>query len=136
MRIGSIAAGSRRLAVDGDVYFDDELLVGDKVVIGISEGATNHRLTVDGKIACEEIRVQDSDDWPDYVFESTYRLQPLKEVHAYIQQEKHLPGIPSAAEISETGILIGEMQKKLLEKVEELTLHIIRLEAEIERLKK
>jgi hypothetical protein len=136
MRIGSIAAGTRRLAVDGDVYFDDDLLVGDNVVIGISEGATNHRLTVDGKIACEEIRVQDSDDWPDYVFEETYPLQSLKEVQAYIQREKHLPGIPSAAEISESGILIGDMQKKLLEKVEELTLHIIRLEAEIEKLKK
>ena len=48
------------------------------VVIGTSDGASNHRLTVDGKIACEEIRVQDSDDWPDYVFEETYPLQPLK----------------------------------------------------------
>lgn len=136
MRIGNIAAGNRRLAVDGDVYFDDDLLVGDNIVIGTSDGALNHRLTVDGKIACEEIRVQDSDDWPDYVFEETYPLQPLKEVQAYILKEKHLPGIPSAAEISESGILIGDMQKKLLEKVEELTLHVIRLEAEIEQLKK
>ncbi len=135
MRIGNISAGSRQLAVEGDVYFNDDLLVGDNVVIGTSEGATNHRLTVDGKIACEEIRVQDSGDWPDYVFEDAYPLQSLKEVQAFIQKEKHLPGIPSAAEISDSGILIGEMQKKLLEKVEELTLHVIRLEEEIERLK-
>lgn len=136
MRVGNIAAGSRSLAVEGDVYFDDDLLVRDNIVIGPTTGVTNHRLTVDGKIACEEIRVQDSDDWPDYVFDDLYQLQPLKEVEAFIQKEKHLPGIPSAAEISDSGILIGEMQKRLLEKVEELTLHVIRLEAEIERLKK
>jgi hypothetical protein len=135
MRIGTINAGSRRLAVDGNVYFDDILEVGNSVLIGTNTAATGHKLTVDGKIACEEVRVQDSGDWPDYVFDSAYDLKPLQDVHQFIQREKHLPGIPSAAEISADGIEIGDMQKRLLEKIEELTLHMISMEAELRELK-
>lgn len=135
VRIGNIHAGTRSLAVEGNAYFDDELRVGDYVLINTDAPLAGHHLTVDGKIVCEEVRVQDSGDWPDYVFSPEYELQSLQEVKAFIEKENHLPGIPSAAEIAETGIVIGEIQKRLLEKIEELTLHMIRLEAEIETLK-
>jgi hypothetical protein len=62
---------------------------------------------------------------PDYVFEEGYELPPLSEVKDFVLREKHLPDIPSAAEIGETGVNITEMQMKLLAKVEELTLYTI-----------
>ena len=63
--------------------------------------------------------------WSDYVFKPDYNLMPLKNVEKFIQTQGHLPGIPSEKEVHKTGVNIGEMQVKLLEKVEELTLHII-----------
>jgi hypothetical protein len=66
--------------------------------------------------------------WSDYVFQPAYRLKPLSEVAAYIQQNHHLPDIPSEAEVREKGISLGEMQSKLLAKIEELTLHLIQSE--------
>ena len=62
---------------------------------------------------------------PDYVFEDGYALRPLSEVKDFVLREKHLPDIPSAAEIGETGVNMTEMQMKLLAKVEELTLYTI-----------
>ena len=65
---------------------------------------------------------------PDYVFEAGYELPPLSEVKDFVLREKHLPDIPSAAEIGEKGVNITEMQMKLLAKVEELTLYAIEQE--------
>ena len=66
----------------------------------------------------------------DYVFDESYNLKPLHEVEAFVKENKHLPGIPSASEMSEKGISVSAMSNMLLEKVEELTLHMIRLEKE------
>ena len=75
-------------------------------------------------------------DWPDYVFDNDYKLLSLSETKSFIDQHGHLPGIPSADEIStKEGFEVGEMQRLLLEKVEELTLHVISLQEEIDRLK-
>ncbi|WP_416864897.1 MAG: hypothetical protein ACMVP2_20560 [Imperialibacter sp.] len=71
----------------------------------------------------------------DYVFEDNYYLKPLSEVEAYVKENHHLPGIPSANEIKETGWQVGEMNNMLLEKVEELTLYMIELKKENEKLK-
>ncbi len=68
--------------------------------------------------------------WSDYVFRPDFRLRPLSEVNAYIQQHHHLPDIPSEAEVKEKGYSVSEMQAKLLAKVEELTLHLIRQDTE------
>ncbi|HEY8993105.1 MAG TPA: hypothetical protein VIM71_00340, partial [Lacunisphaera sp.] len=68
--------------------------------------------------------------WADFVFEDDYHLAPLAEVESHIKAKKHLPGIPSAAEVAEHGVSMGDMQAKLLSKVEELTLHLIRMEKE------
>jgi hypothetical protein len=95
------------------------------VSIATATRKPGYALSVDGKIVCEELLVEDSADWPDYVFQEDYRLQPLEEVEAHIKERKHLPGIPTAAEISKNGLPIGEMQKRMMEKIEELTLHLI-----------
>ena len=69
-----------------------------------------------------------SQDWPDYVFAPDYELLPLPELAERIQAIGHLPGMPSARDVRENGISLGETQAKLLEKVEELTLHVIALD--------
>ncbi|MBC9795837.1 hypothetical protein [Sinomicrobium weinanense] len=66
----------------------------------------------------------------------TINLRSLEEVQAHIKEKRHLPGIPSAKEMEEEGINLKEMNLKLLEKVEELTLYVIELKTEIKKLKK
>jgi hypothetical protein len=89
--------------------------------------ATGYSLSVDGKIIAEEVKVQLSTAWPDYVFGKNYKLLPLDELEQSINKNKHLPNIPSAAEVEKDGISLGDMNKRLMEKVEELTLYIIDL---------
>jgi hypothetical protein len=89
--------------------------------------ATGYSLSVDGKIMAEEVTVQNSTAWPDYVFANDYKLMPLNELEASINKNKHLPNIPSAAVVEKEGISLGQMNRKLMEKVEELTLYIIEL---------
>ena len=66
--------------------------------------------------------------WADYVFNEDYHLLPLPQVEKYIQQNKHLPGIPSANEIQTDGLQLGDTQTKMMKKIEELTLYVIELE--------
>jgi len=73
--------------------------------------------------------------WSDYVFDPGYRLKPLKEVEQYIHENKHLPDVPSAAEVEKDGVDVGGNQAVLLKKIEELTLYVIEQQKEIERLK-
>jgi hypothetical protein len=70
------------------------------------------------------------------VFESGYQLWSLSEVDRYIRANKHLPGVPSASEVVSEGVDVGQMQAKLLEKIEELTLHVIQLQSRINTLEK
>jgi len=74
--------------------------------------------------------------WPDYVFANDYKLRPLAEVKKFIEKNKHLPNIPSAAQIEKEGIQLGDMSKRLMEKVEELTLYILQQQEQIDELKK
>lgn len=69
--------------------------------------------------------------WADYVFDDDYLLMSLSELEEYIKEHKHLPGVPSAATVAEEGIDLAEMNKILLEKIEELTLRVIELEKKI-----
>ena len=100
-----------------------------RIVMGSSNNpAVGYLLSINGKAICEELKVQLSPNWPDYVFNSDYKLMPLEDLEKLINKYKHLPNIPSAAEISaDKGFEVGEMNRKLLEKVEELTLYIIDL---------
>ncbi len=96
------------------------------------------RLTVDGTICAKEVRVSLSGEpcWPDYVFEDDYKLKSLNELEDFIKTNKHLPGIPNAQEVANNGVEIGDMQARLLKKIEELTLYIIELKNENEEIKK
>ncbi len=86
-----------------------------------------------GLIRAREIKV-DLATWPDYVFESNYQLMPLKQVESYILKNGHLPNVPSTQEVVEEGVNLGEMNRILLEKIEELTLHLIEQEKRINEL--
>jgi len=95
-----------------------------------------YKLGVGGKVICEELKVKlQSSVWPDYVFAADYKLASLKEVEKFIQQNKHLPNIPTASEIEKNGLEIGDMQKRMMEKIEELTLYIIDLQKQLDILK-
>lgn len=108
-----------------------------QVAIGANlNTATGYKLAVSGKVICEELKVKLSGSWPDYVFDQDYKLPGLEEVEQYIKEHKHLPNIPAAAEIETNGMEVGEMQKKMMEKIEELTLYVIELKKELALLKK
>ncbi|WP_106794411.1 tail fiber protein [Aquimarina sp. Aq78] len=109
---------------------------------GIGTTTPDSKLAVNGKIHAKEVKV-DLTGWPDYVFENDYSLPSLQEVEHHIVEEGHLPNIPSASEVEKNGIQLGEMNAKLLQKIEELTLYMIaqnkkteQLQKEIELLKK
>ena len=92
-------------------------------------------LSVAGKIRAFEIKIYVG-EWADYVFDTDYKLLSLEETEAYINENKHLPGIPSAQEIEENeGVELGEMQKLQMAKIEELTLYMIAMKKELEKLK-
>lgn len=99
---------------------------------------TNYVLAVGGKMVAEEVKValMTGSAWPDYVFTKTYKLPTLQEVENHINEKGHLKNIPSAKDVKENGVLLGNMNAKLLEKIEELTLYIIQQNKEIQQLKK
>ena len=106
----------------------DKITINGKVGIGtIDPGA--YKLAVNGKIKTREVVVSVL-AWSDYVFEDDYDLKSLEEVEKYIKENKHLPGIPTEKEVKEKGLSVGDMQAKLLEKIEEMTLYIINLKKE------
>ena len=92
------------------------------------------RLAVNGPIRAKEVKVESS-NWPDYVFTEDYDLPSLEEVQKHIDKNGHLFNIPSALEIKTNGLELGEMNRLLLEKIEELTLYILENKAEIESIK-
>lgn len=98
--------------------------------VGIGTSSPTHTLSVNGAVRAKEIIVDTS--WADDVFAPDYRLASLAEVEQHIQAKGHLPAVPSAAEVAEKGISIGESQAMLLRKVEELTLHVIALNKQVQ----
>ena len=93
-----------------------------------------YKLSVNGKIRATEVKVYTG--WADYVFKDNYKLPTLQEVESHIKEKGHLINIPSEAEVLENGIQLGEMNAKLLEKIEELTLYTLEQEERIEILEK
>jgi len=94
--------------------------------IGIGTGSPQEKLSVNGRIRAKEVKVEiNPATWPDYVFEEGYQLGTLEELERYIKTNKHLPEIPTAKEVEVDGVELGEMNRLLLKKVEELTLLLI-----------
>ena len=87
-------------------------------------------LNVLGGILADSVRIALSGSWADNVFKKDYPIKSIQELEAYIKVNKHLPGIPSATEVATSGINVGEMDVKLLEKIEELTLYVLELKKE------
>ncbi len=114
-----------------DIY---NLPITGNVGIGTSQIPSGYKLAVNGRIICEEVKVKLSSDWPDFVFEKNYLRMPLSELKKFISANHHLPGIPRASEVEMEGNNIGDMQAKLLEKIEELTLHLIDQDESLEKL--
>jgi hypothetical protein len=99
--------------------------------VGIGTTSPDEKLTVKGKIHSQEVIVDAMTTVPDYVFEPDYKLTSLTELKRYVDQNHHLPNIPSANEIEKNGIQLGDMSMKLLKTIEELTLHIIELNNQV-----
>jgi hypothetical protein len=138
-RGGSERGGFLSFDTDGQ----ERLRIDEWGKLGIGTIAPDQMLTVKGKIHAQEVIVDLNVPLADYVFAKDYELMPLHRVEEYVQENSHLPEMPSATEVKENGLGMGEMQNKLLKKVEELTLYLIQqdkrikaLEEENQRLKK
>ncbi len=118
----------------GNSYVDGYLRIGNGVSL-----PSGYKLYVQTGILTEKIKVALSTDavnWSDFVFADNYKLRPLNEVESFVKKNKHLPEIPSAKEVYANGLDLAQMDAKLLQKIEELTLYVIEQQKEIEQLKK
>ena len=103
--------------------------------IGIGTSSPDAKLAVNGTIHTKEVKV-DLNGWSDYVFKPSYALRSLAEVKVFIDKNHHLPEVPSEADVAENGVNLGEMNKVLLKKIEELTLYLLRQQRQIDELNK
>jgi hypothetical protein len=126
----------------GDIHIGaQQIYLGANEVainVGVEGPAIGYSLSVGGEIICEELRVelQNNGPWPDYVFADDYKLRSLDDLKSFVAINKHLPNIPAAAQVENEGFDVGDMNRRLLEKVEELTLYIIQQQEEIDEMKK
>ena len=118
---GQVFDGYERMRINND----GNILIGKT-----SQSNANYKLDVAGPVRANEIVVNTTG--ADYVFDEDYKLKTLSEVETYIQENGHLPDIPSAEEMQTNGMAVGELNTKLLEKIEELTLYVIELKKKTE----
>jgi len=100
--------------------------------VGIGVASPVYKLEVCGTIRAKEVRVETG--WCDYVFENNYKLRTIAELEQYINDNKHLPGIAPASDVEKNGLKVAEMNKAMMEKIEELTLYVIQLSKQNEKL--
>lgn len=100
--------------------------------VGIGVASPVYRLEVCGTIRAREVRVETG--WCDYVFEKDYKLRSIEELEKFVNDNKHLPGIAPASEVEKDGLKVGEMNKAMMEKIEELSLYVIQLNKENKKL--
>ncbi len=98
--------------------------------VGIGTTSPSHPLSVNGTIQAKEVIVETG--WADFVFEDTYRLRSLEEVEDHIEEHGHLPDVPSATVVESEGLSVGEAQRIMMQKIEELTLYVIEQDKKIE----
>ncbi|QLE02046.1 hypothetical protein HX109_10950 [Galbibacter sp. BG1] len=115
-------------------YGENDLYLSYSGKVGIGTTTPDAALTVNGMIHTSEVKVDlNGLVAPDYVFSENYNIKSLEEVEHYIKENRHLPNIPSAKEMQEEGVNLKAMNLKLLEKIEELTLHVIALKKTIDK---
>lgn len=112
---------------DNNAIFASALAINDDLNVGIGTITPDSKLAVNGTIHSKEVKV-DMNGWSDFVFKKDYDLPTLEEVEKHIAEKGHLENIPSEEEVLKNGINLGEMNSKLLQKIEELTLYLIELE--------
>ena len=111
------------------------MIIDSQGNVGIgTQNTFGYRLAVNGTIGSTEVKVENTSAWPDFVFEKDYELLTLQEVEQHISEKGHLPEIPSEEEVTENGINLGEMDAKLLMKIEELTLYMIDINKRVNQL--
>ena len=137
---GRLVTGDNQLYIENSDTITAPLIYGDfekdKVGINTNDVPDGYVLGVRGNIIAEEIRLKlYGDGWPDYVFQPGYDMLTLEETEQQIETLGHLPGVPSAEEVGKDGFQVGEMNAILLEKIEELTLHMIDMNKEVKALR-
>lgn len=115
-------------------YADKKLLLKGQVVITTNSTNPTYSLRVKGGILTDKLNIMHPTHWPDYVFSSDYQLIPLSDLRAFVNENHHLPGVPSENDIMTEGIEIGDMQGILLKKIEEMTLYILQQQEQIDKL--
>lgn len=118
----------------GYANWTERLRINTNGNVGIGTSSPAEKLSVNGNIVARKITVTQN-AWSDYVFDSGYNLRPLSAVETFIEKHKHLPEIPSAADVALNGVDLAGNQALLLKKIEELTLYIIDLKKEVNALK-
>jgi len=113
-------------------FTNDFVTINGRLGIGTSNFG-DAKLAVAGTVVAKDIIVT-VEDFPDYVFDDNYELLSLGELESYVKKHKHLPGIKPGAEIIKDGLSLGEMNVQILEKIEELTLHVIDMNKKTEEL--
>lgn len=112
--------------------FTERMRIKGNGNVGIGTATPAYKLDVCGTIRSKEVVVQTG--WCDYVFDRDYTLRPLSEVEAFIQQNRHLPDIPSAADVENNGLKVADMSARMMKKIEELTLYVVQQNKQIEQL--
>lgn len=125
-------SNSKLIIRSGDSFFDGNVGIGTESHVDSNDNI-EYKLSVAGIIRAHEVNVYTT--WADYVFEKDYNLPTLEEVEQHIKDKGHLKDVPSAKEVEANGIDVGEMNKLLLQKVEELTLYLLNQNKEIKTLK-
>ena len=105
------------------IFQDGRTLVGQRQ----PSTQTDYKLAVDGKVVAQSLYITQPGSWADFVFAPSYKLMSLSKLDAYLKLNGHLPAIPAASEVELGGYNLTEMDAKLLQSVEELTLHVIKL---------
>ncbi len=133
---GVVMIGQNPATAEGRLHINTQLpsTVSSNVIIVQNNDRRIMQLDNSGLLRTREVKV-DAQVWPDYVFDKEYVLMPLNEVEAFIQANGHLPNVPSAEEVVVDGQDLGEMNRILLEKIEELTLHMIEQQKQIDALR-
>lgn len=149
--VGNVGIGidnpTMKLDVSGDINYTGDLYKNGQLVnlgsfwnnngtsiyynggnVGIGAASPIYLFSVKGTIGCDEVVVEDVSGWADFVFEDDYNLMSIEELESFVIENNHLPEIPTTKEVEENGISIGEMNAKLLQKIEELTLYVIELQ--------
>lgn len=132
--------GNSKIGIGDGLGLSFSVFNNGKVTIGRGyyHDEDDYALYVGKGIKTEKVKVEiaSENEWADYVFFDNYKLMPLKKLQSFIQENRHLPKIPTAKEVVEGGVELKELNIKLLEKIEELSLYVIGLEREIDNLKK